>query len=356
MVTPGAAADEAAADEAAVVADSGRNSKLALRHICIIGETIMNQINFFTRRQRHSFIGKMAFLAAGIFVFGSISIAHAQQSFETPEEAAAALASAVKNDWPKGVIAVLGPGGAEIVSSGDAVADENIRAAFLAAYDAKHQVSKQGEDFAELFIGPEDYPLPIPLVRKKGAWQFAGAAGKLEILYRRIGRNELATIQACLAYVDAQNDYAEKDPTGAGMPIYAQRIVSSPGKKDGLYWPGDDSPLGELVARATAEGYRPGGERAPFHGYYFKILTRQGASAPGGAMSYVVRGKMIGGFALVAYPAEYGNSGVMTFLVNHMGEVFQKDLGRYTTRRAARMTTFYPNPTWTKVVVNEASQ
>ncbi|MFZ0623179.1 MAG: DUF2950 family protein, partial [Pseudolabrys sp.] len=155
------------------------------------------------------------------------------------------------------------------------------------------------------------------------------------------------------AYVDAQNDYAEKDRTGAGVGTYAQRIISQPGKKDGLYWPtaqGEEaSPLGELVAQATAQGYRVGGGRTPFHGYYFKILTEQGPAAAGGELDYVVRGKMIGGFALVAYPAEYGNSGVMTFLVNHAGTVFQKDLGPDTARLAERMTSFNPDKTWQEV-------
>ena len=170
---------------------------------------------------------------------------------------------------------------------------------------------------------------------------------------RRIGKNELDAIQASLAYVDAQNEYAEKDRTGAGVNAYAQRIVSQPGKKDGLYWPAsqgeDESPLGELVAQATTQGYRVGGERTPFHGYYFKILTKQGPAAPGGEQDYVVRGKMIGGFALVAYPAEYRNSGVMTFIVNHSGTVFQKDLGPATAKIAERITSFNPDRAWQKV-------
>ncbi len=318
----------------------------------------MNQINSLPRRCR--LFGKMATWAVGITITGSMSVASAQQSFKTPEEAVEALVSATKSDWPKGVTTVLGRGGIDIVSSGDPVADEDIRAAFLAAYDAKHQVTRDGDSKAQLLVGMDNYPIPIPLVGKDGAWKFDTAAGRLEILYRRIGRNELDTIQACLAYVDAQNEYAEKDRTGAGVGTYAQRVISQPGKKDGLYWPAsdttDDSPLGELVAEATGEGYRAGGDRAPYHGYYFKILKRQGASAPGGVVDYVVRGRMIGGFALVAYPAEYGNSGVMTFLVNHTGEVFQKDLGDRTARLAERMTSFNPDQTWKKVVVTAPEQ
>src|SRR5229473_2313016 len=294
--------------------------------------------------QIFSLIGKLACWTAATVIFASVSVASAQQSFKSPEDAVGALVSATRDNWPKGVVDVLGRDGLDIVSSGDKVADETMRQKFLAAYEARHQVTKEGDDKAVMIIGTEDFPFPIPLTRKGAAWQFDTAAGRLEILYRRIGRNELSAIQASLAYVDAQNEYAEKDRTGAGAATYAQRIVSRPGKKDGLYWPaaeGDDaSPLGELVAHATTEGYAIGGDRIPFHGYYFKILTSQGPMAAGGAVDYVVRGKMIGGFALVAYPAEYGNSGVMTFIVNYNGTVFQKDLGERTAKLAERMTSF----------------
>ena len=258
-----------------------------------------------------------------------VSVASAQQAFKTPDEAASALVSAAKAGDMKTLVTVLGPDGEDIVSSGDEVADAATRQKFVAAYDAKHQITMEGDSKAIMVIGQEDFPLPIPLVRKDGMWRFDTAAGREEILFRRIGRNELDAIQSCLAYVDAQTDYAEKDRTGAGAKTYAQRIVSQPGKKDGLYWPtsqGEEaSPLGELFGQATAQGYRKGAGRTPFHGYYFKILTKQGAAAPGGELEYVVRGKMIGGFALVAYPAEYRNSGVMTFIVNHAGDVFQKE-------------------------------
>jgi hypothetical protein len=203
-------------------------------------------------------------------------------------------------------------------------------------------------------LGKDDFPFPIPLFQAKTGWEFDTAAGRVEILYRRIGRNELEAIQTALAYVDAQNDYADKD-RGAGSGVYAQRIVSSPGKKDGLYWPsdGEQSPLGELAAQASAEGYKVGGgEPQPYRGYYYRILTRQGPNAPGGEMDYVINGKMIGGFALVAYPAEYGNSGVMTFVVNHAGTVYQKDLGERTEAIAKRMTRFDPDQTWKKVEVS----
>lgn len=297
-----------------------------------------------------SLAGKLTCWTAAALVLASMSIASAQQTFKSPEDAASALVSAVKDNWPKGALAVLGADGADIVSSGDKVADEEMRQKFLSAYDARHQVTKEGDDKAVMIIGNEDFPFPIPLTRKGAAWQFDTAAGRLEILYRRIGRNEFSAIQACLAYVDAQNEYAEKNSAS-----YAQRIVSRPRKKDGLYWPAapgeEASPLGELVAQASYDGYAIGGDRAPFHGYYFKILTRQGPMAAGGEVDYVVRGKMIGGFALVAYPAEYGNSGVMTFVVNYAGTVFQKDLGERTEKIAGRMTSFNPDQTWKKVSV-----
>jgi hypothetical protein len=231
------------------------------------------------------------------------------------------------------------------------VADADLRQRFLAAYDAKHSMNLDGDKKAVLILGPDDFPFPIPLARNKSGWGFDTAAGRLEILYRRIGRNELDAIQTALAYVDAQNEYADKNPAGAGRGVYAQRLVSSPGKKDGLYWPsdGDESPLGDLVASATAEGYKLGDKPEPYHGYYYRILTRQGPNAPGGALDYVVNGKMIGGFSLVAYPAEYGNSGVMTFVVNHNGTIYQKDLGENTAAIAKRMNSFDPDQTWKKV-------
>jgi hypothetical protein len=285
------------------------------------------------------------------------SSACAQQSFKSPEDAAGALAAAVKSGTARNMLKVLGSDAAEIVESGDSVADSDLRQHFLSAYDAKHSLSYDGDKKAILIIGPDDFPFPIPLARNRSGWEFDTNAGRLEILYRRIGRNELDAVQTCLAYVDAQNDYADKD-RGAGTGVYAQRFVSSPGKKDGLYWPpdGDESPLGELVAEATADGYKVNDEPQPYHGYQYRILTQQGPNAPGGALSYVVGHKMIGGFALVAYPAEYGNSGVMTFLVNHAGTVYQKDLGERTDAIARRMRAFDPDQTWKKVEIESPSK
>ena len=291
-------------------------------------------------------------LAAVVLAAALSTAASAQQLFNSPDEAAAALAEAARAD-ESAIVKVLGAQGAEIASSGDPVADADLRRQFVTAYDQKRQVTVDG-DKATLVIGNDDFPLPIPLVRKNDKWQFDTAAGREEVLARRIGRNELAAIQTCLAYVDAQTEYSEKDRTGAGPGIYAERIVSLRGRKNGLYWPSaqgeDESPLGERFAQAALDGYRPGAAPIPYHGYYFKILTRQGPSAEGGAVDYVVQGKMIGGFALVAYPAEYRNSGVMTFLVNHRGTVFQKDLGPQTRKLAEQMSSFNPDATWTRVV------
>ena len=294
-------------------------------------------------------------LLAALAAIASLSLlaspAQAQQSFKSPDEAASALAAAVKSGMKQDVLKVLGADGEDVIDSGDDVADADARAKFLSAYDAKHSLRVDGRR-ASLVIGADDFPFPIPLIHNKTGWEFDTEEGRREILYRRIGRNELDAIQTCLAFVDAEDEYAEKD-RGDGLGVYAQKVVSSPGKKDGLYWPSDsnDSPLGELAAEASAEGYKASGEPRPYHGYYYRILTQQGANAPGGAMSYIVKGKMIGGFALIAYPAEYDNSGVMTFMVNHVGTVFEKDLGQDTEARVKSLTSFDPDRTWKKVEV-----
>ena len=275
----------------------------------------------------------------------------AQRAFQTPDEAATALADAIKSGSTCDMRKVLGSDAEGIIFSGDEVADREARQRFVGAYDARHKAIIEG-DKATLVMGNDDFPFPIPLNRQKQTWKFDTAAGRLEILYRRIGRNELDAIQTCLAYVDAQNEYAEKDRTGAGTGVYAERIVSTAGKKDGLYWPasdGDASPLGAFFAQASTEGYKAGESQTPYHGYYYRILTRQGPNAPGGILNYIVKGKMIGGFGLLAYPAVYGNSGVMTFVVNHSGTVYQKDLGDYQTSRVKWQEWFNPDQTWKKV-------
>jgi hypothetical protein len=301
--------------------------------------------------RHHSALFARVFPAA-IAIFAMVCLvvpeARAQQRYASPDEAASALAAAVKSGARRDMLRVLGSGGDDIISSGDEVADAESRARFTTAYDARHSIKLDGDKKAVVILGNDDFPFPIPVMKKKAGWEFDTAAGRLEILYRRIGRNELDAIQTCLAFVDAQNEYAEKD-RGQGAGVYAQRIVSSTGNKDGLYWPGDDSPLGELAAQASAEGYKVGEGPIPYHGYYYRILTQQGPNVPGGTLSYVVKGKMIGGFALLAYPAEYGNSGVVTFLVNHSGVVYQKDLGNSTVALVKRMNFFDPDQTWKKV-------
>jgi len=304
---------------------------------------------------------RLAALTAGaMIVFSTAPAALAQQTYKTPDQAAAALVDAARADDQKAELVVLGPDGEDIISSGDKVSDDAVRERFLKSYDAKHQIAMNGDSKAVLMIGDNDYPFPIPLVRKAGKWSFDTEEGRREILYRRIGHNELNAIQVCLAYVDAQDEYADKDRTGSGAGVYAERFISNPGKEDGLYWPTsageEESPLGELFAKASKQGYKAGEGRSPYHGYYYKILTRQGAHAPGGAANYVVNGKMIGGFGLVAYPAEYRNSGVMTFIVSHGGTVFQKDLGPDTDELAEKITAFDPDSGWKKVEVSEPAK
>jgi hypothetical protein len=277
-----------------------------------------------------------------------------QKTFKSAEEAVRAAVSAAKNNDDKELLAIFGSQAKELLFSGDAVADKQRREHFLAAYDERNRLATEGENTI-LIVGKQDWPFPIPLVRKNEAWVFDTEKGREEILNRRIGENELNTIQAMLAVVDAQREYALKDRDKNALHEYAQKFVSDPGKKNGLYWEakqGDpQSPLGPIMTRARSEGYqgKPPATPVPYHGYYYRILTAQGKDAPGGAYSYLVKGKMIGGFAVVAYPAEYGNSGVMTFIVNHDGKVFQKDLGKNTAAVAKSMKEYNPNKTWTEV-------
>lgn len=281
----------------------------------------------------------------------SIAIAEAQELFKTPEDAASALVTAARDSNLRRLYSILGANGPKIVSSGDHVLDAADRQRFASAYDSRHSIKEQGKS-ATLLIGQDEFPFAIPLVRAFGQWRFDTQAGYREIRLRRLGRNELDAIQTSLAFIDAQQDYAAKD-RGQGVGTYAQRIVSSEKAKDGLYWeagPGEEeSPLGRLAAEAATEGYRASQRPQPFHGYFYKILKRQGSAAPGGAIDYVVGGKMIGGFALLAYPAEYGRSGVMSFLTSHAGTIYQKDMGVSTPYSAARMTRFDPGKGWEKV-------
>ena len=216
------------------------------------------------------------------------SPSQAQQSYPTPEDAAAALAAAVKSGPNGAILKVLGNKAEDIISSGDEVADADTRQRFTSMYDSKHSIKAERNKKATLMLGPDDFPFAIPLVNTKTGWEFDTDEGRIEVLYRRIGRNELDSIQTCLAFVDAENEYADKD-RGEGVGVYAQRIVSAPGKKDGLFWrdDSDPSPFGALAAEASAEGYKPGNGQSPYHGYFFRILKQQGPDAPGGAFNYV---------------------------------------------------------------------
>jgi hypothetical protein len=289
-------------------------------------------------------------LALVLGFHGGTSAAPAQQGFASLDEAVNALVAALRAADRKALVEILGPGGSRLVWSGDEVADRAAFQRFTAAYDRAHRLEGGGGQVV-LYVGDDDFAFPIPLVPDGPRWRWDTDRGDDELLSRRIGQNELAVIQVCLAYVDAQREYASR---GAGLLEYAQRLDSTKGKRDGLYWetrPGErPSPLGPLVARARVAGYPlpPRSGPVPYHGYFYRILFAQGPDAPGGAYDYVVRGHMIGGFALVAYPARYGVSGIITFVVNHDGVVYQKDLGPKTTARANAMKTYNPDRTWTR--------
>jgi hypothetical protein len=280
----------------------------------------------------------------------------AQQSYASPEDAAAALAAASRSHDATTLRSVLGPGSEALLNSGDHYADEAAQNRFVTGYEAHHQLVPQGADRTVLDIGINDWQLPIPLVRRNSRWSFDSREGAQEIVDRRIGGNEIAAIRVSLAYVDAQNDYFARKKQQTGTGEYASRLVSTPNRHDGLYWPAEDgqtdSPLEPLVAQAKDEGY-PGEitrqKPVPYQGYFFRILYSQGAEAPDGAKNYVRNGSMTGGFALVAWPAVYGSSGIMSFIVNQDGIVFQNDLGPETGHLVGRMTQFNADPSWARV-------
>lgn len=294
-------------------------------------------------------------LALAFSVSTTVLAADTGKTFPTPEDAVAALTAAVNAKDKDTLHDIFGPAAADIENPDQAQAAGELEH-FAAALNATNQVVHDSDTRCTLVVGAKSWPFPIPLVKARdGGWFFDTEAGKQEILNRRIGRNELATLQTVRAYVAAQREYASRDRIGNEVLQYAQKIISSPGLKDGLYWPtnldGEISPLGPQAAEAEAAGYGKTGQGAegapePFHGYYFKILTRQGKHAPGGKYDYVINGNMIGGFALVAWPAEYGNTGIMTFIVNQQGRVYQKDLGLKTGKLAPAMDVYEPDSTW----------
>jgi hypothetical protein len=284
------------------------------------------------------------------------SQAEGPATFASPDAAVTALIEAVRSDDPtEAMVRVLGKDGAEIASSGDPVDDEARRARFLSAYEEGHALEPDGDSKTTLVIGKDEFPFPIPIVAEAGKWRWDTNAGLDQLLTRRIGENELSAIEVMRAYVAAQLEYAERPRDGNGIQ-YARRLMSREGRKDGLYWPAaegeEESPIGPLVAKAQREGYagrskREDGERA-YHGYVYRMLYGQGRNATGGARDYLVNDRMIGGFALIATPADYGNSGVMTFIVNQDGEVFEKDLGPDSAKDAQRIKLFDPDDSWRK--------
>lgn len=278
-----------------------------------------------------------------------------QQEFPTASAAVTALVAADKADDMKALSSILGPDSDQILSSGDPVADKNARDEFVRRYDEMHRLAYDDQGRVILYIGAGNWPVPIPLIKKDSGWVFDTAAGKDELLFRRIGRNELFTIRVLEDLADAQSEYASEAHDGGSEGVFAQKILSDAGKQNGLYWETaegqPESPIGPLVAKATAAGYKrdSGDNPIPFHGYYYKILTRQGRNAPSGAKKYLVDGKMTNGFAFLAYPAEYRASGVMTFMINQDGVIVQKDLGPDTAKLANAISEYNPDKTWQEV-------
>jgi hypothetical protein len=295
-------------------------------------------------------LAAVAILLTGCFAIGSMAQQPAQKTFSSPEDASNALVTAARSNDEKALLDILGADGKQIVSSGDEAEDAHNRANFVKKYQEMHRLVKEPDGTTTLYIGAENWPTPIPLVNKGHSWYFDTAAGKQEILFRRIGRNELSAIRVCQELVAAEKEYHSTHHE------YAQKIFSDEGQQNGLYWKAADgegkSPIGPLVAAAFAKSQDDA--PTPYRGYYYHILTRQGKNGPGGAKSYIVNGKMTEGFAFVAYPAEYRSSGVMTFMVNQDGVVYQKDLGKKTDILAKAMQEYNPNSSWQKTEEQQA--
>ncbi|MDR3415811.1 MAG: DUF2950 domain-containing protein [Nevskia sp.] len=278
----------------------------------------------------------------------------AQKTFPTAHAAARALAAAAKADDIPALLQIFGPTGKDLVESGDDVADKTARTHFAAAYEARHTMRNVSTGRFILEVGKADWPVPVPIVKKDGHWMFDSASGLQEVLYRRVGRNELAAIRVCHALIDAEREYALAGHDGNPSGAYTKRLVSEPGTQNGLYWPVKEdepaSPAGPFVAHASANGYDVlEGKPTPFYGYFFRVLTAQGPHAHRGARDYMVDGRLTAGVALLAYPAEYRNSGVMTFIISRHGTLYQKDLGPDTEAAAKAITAYDPDPSWAKV-------
>ena len=341
------AAAAAEAFTAAVVAAAGVDEVMSMR---LDRAMLRNAANRFLIALR---LGAGAMGLMAIAAVPAMAAAASQKTFATPAAAVDALIAANRGNHLRKLLAILGPEGAKLIHSGDPVADRRGRRLFVAAYDRSPQTGARRRRKAILIVGADEWPLPIPLVREHARWRFDTKAGADEILNRRIGRNELSVIEVCRAYVAAQREYAAKNLGPGGAAEYAQHFMSKIGQRDGLYWPvkagEQESPLGPLIARARAAGYRPGTPHPkprPYYGYYFHILTQQGQNAPGGARNYVVNDHMTGGFALIAYPATYGDSGIMTFIVNQDGIVYQKNLGPDTQAHRRQITQYDPDGSW----------
>jgi len=304
-------------------------------------------------------VAGIAFLAGVTLVFSAPLCSHAagEQTFASPADAVAALTTAAANDDTNAFHKIFGPEGHQLVSPDAVQASEDFKL-FVERLRTKTRMTTNSDSSITLDLGADAWPFPIPLVHDGGQWHFDTAAGRAEVLKRRIGMDELGAIAVCRGYVSAQREYASVDRLGDGVMAYARYLHSTPGTHDGLFWPAKTndvlSPLGPLIASARVEGYHRAAsmmndERAPYHGYYFKILTGQGRHAPGGKYDYIINGRMIAGFAMVAWPAEWGNTGVMTFIVNQQGKVFQKNLGPDTANIAQAMRKYDPDETWEPV-------
>lgn len=294
--------------------------------------------------------------AVMLLLFAGATRAADQKTFATPVAAVQALVKAAEDGNQDEMVAVLGDEGKELVYSGDAVQDQAGMEGFVKAYKTKHVIAKRDEQTRVLQVGASDWEMPIPIINDGGKWRFDTAAGKQELLYRRIGRNELGAIATCRGYIDAQKDYAAVGHDGLPTGIYAQKLMSTAGKQDGLYWETQEgepaSPAGPLLAAASSEGYGTGlqaGKAEPYHGYLYHVLKAQGPAAKGGAKSYLTDGELNGGVGLLAFPAQYRVSGVMTFMINQNGVVYQKDLGEKTAETAESITEYNPDTTWKRV-------
>jgi hypothetical protein len=299
------------------------------------------------RSNTRTFLGGVALAAIILTLPGP---AFSQQSYPTPEAAVQALVAAARSGEKGFADRILGPGARDLVSSGDEDEDKRRLATFLRNADEAIRIEANGENRRTVVLGTNGWPFPIPIARQGQSWSFDLEAGRSELINRTIGFNELSAIEACRTYVQAQREYFREDHDGDELQEYAQRLISSPGKRDGLYWTpagqADRSPLDGRFSESVLAGARTG---APYHGYHFRILRQQGPAAPGGAFSYVLNGHMIAGFALVAFPAQWGKSGVMTFICNMQGRIYQRDLGANTLERGRAMTTYNPGSRWAPV-------